>query len=72
MTFDLTEEQRQVTLLALAELALSRPGWDMMLSELAVAFGGMDASKLYAKFKRLNADRVRESHLDAHGRRYGP
>jgi hypothetical protein len=28
MKFDIEEEQRQMILLAIAELALSRPGWD--------------------------------------------
>jgi hypothetical protein len=51
----MTEEQRQALILALAELALSRPGWDMMLSEIAVALHGRHE---FAEFKRLNADRV--------------
>ena len=35
MTIDITEEQRQATLLALAHLAVERPGWDTMLREIA-------------------------------------
>ncbi len=52
---ELTEEQRQVVLLALAELALSRPGWDSLLGEIAGELHGVD---VFREFKRLNADRV--------------
>jgi hypothetical protein len=60
MPVEITEEQRQAMLLALAELARLRPGWDMMLCEIAVALAGRN---MYAEFKRLNADRVSASDL---------
>jgi hypothetical protein len=55
MTVEITEGERQVILLALAELALSRPGWNPMLFELAASFAGAD---MFAEFKRMNNDRV--------------
>lgn len=55
MTFELDEGQRQATLLALAELALSRPGWNMMLGEIADQLKGREMFEL---FKKTNADRV--------------
>jgi hypothetical protein len=54
------ESDRQAMLLALAELALSRPGWDYMLRKIAARLDGED---LYDEFKRLNADRVRMAPL---------
>lgn len=49
------EGERQIVLLALAELALSRPGWDDTLHEIAVKFHG---EELFAGFKKSSADRV--------------
>jgi len=48
--FEIDEEQRQVTLLALAHLATRRPGWDNMLRKIA---GKMDTPDLvlYEGFK---------------------
>lgn len=54
------ESDRQAMLLALAELALSRPGWDDMLRRIAARLAGED---LYDEFKRLNADRVHRGGL---------
>lgn len=50
------EGDRQMVLLAIAELALSRPGWDYALGEIAKQLQG---AELFAEFKRLNADRVK-------------
>jgi hypothetical protein len=47
------ESDRQAVLLALAELALSRPGWNDMLRRIATTLAG---EGLYDEFKRLNAD----------------
>jgi hypothetical protein len=58
MTVNLDEGQRQMLLLALAELALSRPGWDHSIREIASRFSGLE---MYESFKLSNADRVRES-----------
>lgn len=45
-----------MVLLAIAELALSRPGWDYALGEIAKSLHG---EEMYSEFKRLNADRVK-------------
>jgi hypothetical protein len=50
------EGDRQMVLLAIAELALSRPGWDYALGEIAKQLQG---EKMFAEFKRLNNDRVK-------------
>lgn len=42
MEFDVSEEQRQTMILALAHLSLKRPGWDNMLKEIAIILGGPD------------------------------
>ena len=49
MTFELEEEDRQAVLLAIAELALSRPGWDDMLRRIARKFSG---EAMFEQFKR--------------------
>jgi hypothetical protein len=36
MTLEITDEERQMILLALAQLSIARPGWDHALNELAV------------------------------------
>lgn len=60
MKFEIEEGQRQMILLAIAELALSRPGWDWTLGETAKVFGG---EEMFAEFKRLNADRVKAKRI---------
>lgn len=60
MTVELEEAERQATVLALAELALTRPGWNQMLSEIADKFAGLD---MFEELKVLNADRVRMAPL---------
>lgn len=55
LTYNIEEGQRQMILLAIAELALSRPGWDWTLGELAKVFSG---EAMFVEFKRVNADRV--------------
>jgi hypothetical protein len=50
------EGDRQMVLLALAELSLSRPGWDDALGRIADQIFGRE---LFEQFKRLNADRVK-------------
>jgi hypothetical protein len=45
----LSEEQRQMVLLALAKLALERPGWDYALGEVVDLLSGRD---MYEQFKR--------------------
>jgi len=58
VTITLTEEQRQATLMALAHLAVERPGWDHMLSEIARKMDNATAEgpELYLAFKKLHQD----------------
>lgn len=55
MLVELSQEERQATMLALAELALSRPGWDDLLRGIAAKYCGV---QLFEEFKQLNRDRV--------------
>jgi hypothetical protein len=48
---DNDEADRQMLLLAIAELALRRPGWDWTLRRLAGRLNGIDA---FETFKRLH------------------
>lgn len=66
-SFQIEEEDRQMILLALAELALSRPGWNDTLTRLSSVFatgdGAVDNGRaLFEGFKRTSADRVRATH----------
>jgi hypothetical protein len=45
------EEDRQALLLAIAHLALERPGWTQRLSAIATQLGGLDD---FENFKRLS------------------
>ena len=46
----LTEEERQATIMALAHLAVERPGWDYMLESIALKLWGV---VMFGKFKEL-------------------
>jgi hypothetical protein len=54
----LNEGERQMTLLAFAELALSRPGWDNALKVIARRIDN-PGTPMYESLKISNADRVR-------------
>jgi hypothetical protein len=54
------EGDRQMMLLAIAELALSRPGFDYVLGEIAKQLQG---AEMFADFKRFNADRVQAERI---------
>lgn len=55
MTFDFEEGERQMTILALAHLALERPGWDDALSRVAGKMGG---KTMFDEFKTLATDPI--------------
>lgn len=57
-TLKIDEGERQMVLLALAELALSRPGFDDILSRIAQRIDN-PGLQLYSDFKLIHADRVR-------------
>ena len=48
-SYTLNEGQRQAILLAMGRLALERPGWDHMLTEIADIF---DGRTMYTRFKK--------------------
>jgi hypothetical protein len=48
IAFRVTESQRQAVILALARLSVERPGWLMMLRELAAVFSG---GEMFDKFR---------------------
>ena len=52
MTIEITESQRQMILLALAHLAIERPGWKFATSEAAKTMDVQPAGEplLYTKF----------------------
>jgi len=53
------ESNRQIILLALAELSIHRPGWDYVLREIA-GKQGSDGEVMYEQFKVTSADRNEE------------
>jgi hypothetical protein len=55
-TYTIDECDRQATILALATLALHRPGFDTMLGEIAEKLKGRD---MYEKFKEFDNDGIR-------------
>ena len=63
------EGERQATLMALAHLAVERPGWDIMLSEIASRIDNPteDGPELYSKFKKMRAEVVNEIMLTLQG-----
>ena len=54
------ETERQMILLALAELALSRPGFEDHIRVIVTKFRG---EAMFEEFKRANADRVKQSRM---------
>lgn len=55
---EVDEEQRQLILMALAHLAVERPGWDDALSRIAVLADNVVEGKpeMYEQFKRLRSE----------------
>jgi hypothetical protein len=49
MTIEITEEERQLILLALASLEKERPGFDYALTEIAKKMG----ESMYQEFKKI-------------------
>lgn len=59
-TIQVTEEQRQVIIVALAELSLSRPGWVNFLEEAALTMDNKvdGQAELFEKIRRTRSDVV--------------
>jgi hypothetical protein len=58
ITITLEESERQATLLALAHLAIERPGWMWMLSQIALKMDNRTANdepELFTKFWQMHA-----------------
>lgn len=55
ITVKLEEGQRQMMLMAIADLSLRNPGWDWTLGKLATTLQGYD---MYNNFRELRADLV--------------
>lgn len=55
LTVELDEGQRQLVLMALAALAVERPGWDMALSEIAAKMDNVQTVQSRVKQRRLDA-----------------
>jgi hypothetical protein len=55
-TVTLEECERQATVLALALMALLRPGWDDFLGRIAAKMG---AREMYEQFKYANRDTIK-------------
>ncbi|MDB6022975.1 MAG: hypothetical protein JWQ04_2832 [Pedosphaera sp.] len=65
-TIVLDERQRQAVLLALAHLAVERPGWDYMLTQIALLMDNRlpgDRPQMFEDFKRFHDPR--KFHLPA-------
>lgn len=55
MSVEITEEERQAIILALALMALQRPGWDNMCRRIVrEKFGGVNGEGMFVEFKRCN------------------
>lgn len=59
-TITVTEEQRQMILVALAELSIARPGWVMALEEAALTMDNeVDGqAEMFEKLRRTHSDPV--------------
>lgn len=55
ITITLEEGERQLVLMALAHLAIERPGWDFALMEVAKKLDN-DRLDIYREFKLLKRD----------------
>lgn len=63
MQIEIEEEQRQVILLALAHLAVERPGWLLFLRETALTMDEqhMCLPKMFTEFHHIRQEVVRDS-----------
>lgn len=60
MTLDLKEADRQLVLLALAQLSLCSPGFDAALNRVALQIDTENGGRavIYDEFRRLRADLI--------------
>lgn len=71
MTIELDESERQMLLLALARLALERPGWDDALNRIAMRIDNRSDGRAvsFDAYKRLTK-RPREGERDGAGEQH--
>jgi len=55
ITLQVTEEDRQAIIMALAHLAVERPGWDDYLQRIAI---GLSGTKMYVDLKLLHEESI--------------
>lgn len=62
MTLDLSEEDRQMTLLAFAHLSVERPGWDDALNRIALRIDNVENGRavMYERYRDLCERHLRE------------
>lgn len=67
-TLSLNEGERQALLMALAHLAVDRPGWDDMLSAIASRVDNRDRGRpvMYDHFRSLHEDVTRLTRTVGH------
>jgi hypothetical protein len=55
ITVEITEEQRQIIVLALAQLSMKYPGWDYTCNEIASSIDNVveGRAKLYDDFRQI-------------------
>lgn len=60
INLEMEEGQRQMLIMALAHLAVERPGWDRTLNELAMKIDNVKEGRaqLYDDFKRLHKEQL--------------
>jgi hypothetical protein len=63
LKIEVEEDERQVILMALAHLAVERPGWRNMLEQVALKMDNQveSAPELFTAFWTLRHERVRDS-----------
>ena len=63
LKIEIEEDERQVILLALAHLAVERPGWRVMLEQIALKMDNQVqcVPELFTQFWTLRHERVRDS-----------
>jgi hypothetical protein len=64
MTIDISEEQRQLIILALARLSMERPGWYFMCEQTALRFDNKNShghAEMFDTFRETWIGQAREA-----------
>jgi len=67
MTIEIAEEDRQLMVMALAHLAVERPGWDDALGRIAERMDNLVGGRpeLYGRFKELHSAALEDERKQA-------